>query len=537
MTVILEAVDLEYSIGDRLLLKADRLKVNSRDRIGIVGMNGAGKTTLMRILAGEIEPERGTVTVTVPIVHIPQFKPADAQLSGGEMTAAILDSALMGNEPLVLADEPTMHLDAAHTEELEKRLAERDGALVLISHDRAFLDKLCTHIWALENGTVRVYKGNYSDYANAKDSEKQLQQKRYEQYVAKKSQLEQAIRSKTIKAAGMLKPPKRMSTSESRLYKDGAAKTQKGVHRSIKALKTRLDRLEKVERPRELPRIWLDTPGESDFVSQTALRVEKLSAVLGGRTLWQNVSFALRKGSKTALIGPNGSGKTTLIQRIVAGGEGIYLPPDAKLGYFSQDLSMLDLDASVFSNVRTAAVHPDAVIRLILARLLFKGEDIGKPAGVLSGGERVRASLAKILLSDANVLILDEPTNFLDIPSLEALEEMIREYTGTVLFVSHDRRFVERAADQILAIENGAVHFFEGPFQAYMEYRSKRARKTGREELAAELQVVETRISEVLGKIGMAAAGRSKQAEPGLEEQFQELVQRRKQLQKELGQI
>jgi len=183
MKLILEAVDLAHAIGDRLLFQAERLKINARDRMSIVGMNGSGKTTLMRILAGEIEPERGTVTVSVPFVQIPQFKQAEVHLSGGEITAAILEFALKENAPLLMADEPTMHLDAAHVEELEKRLTERDGALLLISHD-----KLCTHIWAIENGTVRVYKGNCSDYASAKALEQKQQQERYEQYAEKKRQ-------------------------------------------------------------------------------------------------------------------------------------------------------------------------------------------------------------------------------------------------------------------------------------------------------------------------------------------------------------
>lgn len=526
--IVLEANQIEKSVADRRLFVAERLKIGESDRISIVGLNGAGKTTLMNVLAGRIEPDRGHVSTSVPIAFIPQFKPSRSWLSGGESTWRYIDDALRNPHGLLFADEPTMHLDEGHIRQLENRLSQYEGALIVVSHDRAFLDRICTQIWSLENEAVSVYKGNYSDYAQTRELEKRQHEDNYEDYVRKKQQLEKAIVAKVSKAAGMLKPPKRMSTSESRLYKGGKGTTQKGVHQAIKALETRVEKLEKVEKPRDVPAIKLDIPGSREFGSKTALRVERLEASFGNRTLWRDVSFALRKGSKTAITGPNGAGKTTLVKRIVRGGEGVYPAPGVKLGYFSQNLDILDPDRTVIENVSSTAVQSDALIRLVLARLLFRGDDVFKSVGELSGGERVKTAFAKLFLSDINMLVMDEPTNFLDIPSIEALEQLLMDYEGTLLFVSHDRRFVDRVAGQMLDIRDGSVVFYEGKFANYRE-RLEEAANRGDREVEEEMLKVETELSEVLGKLAALAGTRNDTAEQ-LDLRFRDLVSRRNEL-------
>ncbi|WP_123040389.1 ribosomal protection-like ABC-F family protein [Cohnella candidum] len=528
--ILLEANGIELSVGDRKLFSAERLIVRQGDRIGLVGANGAGKTTLMQVLAGRLQPDQGSVNAAVPCVFVPQMKQHSSPLSGGEATWKQVEAALQESPDILLADEPTIHLDMAHIRELEKRLRQHGGGMVIISHDRAFLDGICTRIWSLDNARVSVYEGNYAEYEKMRDLEKRQHALRYEAYTEKKRQLEEAISAKTQKAAGMLKPPKRMSTSESRLYKAGKGVSQKGVHQTIKALETRVEKLEKVEKPRELPTIKLGIPGGREFVSPTALRVERLSASFGDRTLWRDVGFALKKGSKTALIGANGSGKTTLVKRILESGEGVFPAPGAKIGYFSQNLDVLKPERSVLENVSETAAHPDATVRLVLARLLFRGDDVYKPVGVLSGGERVKAAFAKIFLGEINMLLMDEPTSFLDIPSIEALEELLAAYEGTLLFVSHDRRFVERVAGQVLDVRNGTVAFFEGPLTDYLSRSSPAGQ--GRPVLEEELLALEMAMSEVLGKLG-APGLKAAEAEE-LDARFRMLVQRRNELKKAL---
>lgn len=530
--LVLEANDLEYAVADRLLFRADRIQVSAGDRIGLVGLNGVGKSTLLQVLTGQIQPDRGHVAIRVPYALIPQMKSAPAHLSGGEATAAIIAQTLARRPALLLADEPTIHLDVDRIRNIEAQFAQFDGALIVISHDRAFLDRICTRIWALDNKTVTIYKGNYSEYARQRELEVRQQQEKYEKYVDKKRQLEEAIRLKSIKSAGMLKPPRRMSKKESSLYKAGKGTTQKGVHQSIKALETRLEKLDKVEKPREQPHIRLDAGPIREVVSQTALRVENLEAAFGAKTLWRHVTFSLKRGSKTALIGPNGSGKTTLIKRIMAGGMGIVTAPGTKIGYFSQNIDILDPTRSVWANVAASAVHKDETIRLVLARLLFKGEDIDKQVGVLSGGERVKAAMAKLLLQDVNLMILDEPTSFLDISSIEALEQLLAAFAGTVLFVSHDRRFVEQIADHLLLLEGETVSEFAGTYGEYEAHRQQ-VSKRGSALLEEERLIVEAELSEVLGKLAMTT-GLSTEQKASLDQRFHELVQRRNEIRLQL---
>ena len=379
---------------------------------------------------------------------------------------------------------------------------------------------------------LRFIKATTAIMSKQGSYKKQQHLERYKAYVEKRQQLTEAIWTKSRKAAGMMKPPKRMGNKEARLGRDRIGAAQKGVHQAIKALETRIEKLEKVEKPREQPTIRLAIPGMSAITSPIALRVERLHAVFGERTLWRNVHFTISKAAKAALIGPNGSGKTTLLRRIVALDEGVSLAPGAKIGYFSQNLDTLDASRSVLDNVLDVSVQSDEMVRLILARLLFKGNDAFKPVGVLSGGEKVKAALARLIASDVNFLVLDEPTNFLDIPSIEAVQQLLASYEGTLLFVSHDRRLVRRVADQIIAIRDGGVTSFAGTYDAYLEEQDKRAQNENAE-LADELLRVETKLGEVLGKLSMQGPQDASSAE--LDAQFRQLAARRNELRRALG--
>jgi pleuromutilin/lincosamide/streptogramin A transport system ATP-binding/permease protein len=531
MTMLFEASQVEMFIGGRRLFKADQLRIAPGERIGLVGMNGAGKTTLLRLIAGEAQPDAGSVRIAGSRAVIPQLKPDEGTLSGGETTAQYMERALAERAALLLADEPTMHLDADHIRRLEKALAAYEGAVVVVSHDREFLDRVCARIWAIEDGVVTAYSGNYSFYREARELARRQHREQYEAYVEKRRQLEEAVRQKAQKAARVVKRPRNLGPSEARMGKDYFGSVQKGIHQSIRALRTRIGKLERVDKPREPDRVRMSVPEAARLGSRAVIRVDGLEARAGGRLLWRDVRFALPAGSKTALLGPNGSGKTTLLRRILERSEGVAIAPAARIGYFSQNLDLLRPERSVMDNVSDGAAQPPEVVRAVLARLLFRRDDVYKPVGVLSGGERVRTALAKLIVGDVNVMVLDEPTNFLDIPSIEALESLLADYGGTVLFVTHDRRFADRTADRILEIRDGRVHVFEGGYREYEEHKSRMA-EAGDAALEEELMMVETKLSETLGKLSMPGPGDDPEA---LDAAFRELAAKRNELRRLLG--
>lgn len=524
----LEALQLEKSIGDRLLFAVEQLRVAERDRIGIVGRNGAGKTILLQTLAGRAEADRGTVSVCGKVGYIPQLQEDDAGKSGGELTRRSIEEALAGKPDLLFADEPTTNLDVEHIAWLERAFADFPGAIVVISHDRSFLDRICTQIWELEARRITVFKGNYSDYDAQKQLAKRQLQEKYEEYVAKKQELERAIALKKQKAVHMIKPPSRMGTSESRLWKMQKGTKQKGMHQSIKAIETRIDKLERVEKPRELPQVKMDIPDALAFRSRAVLRVERLSASTGQRTLWKEASFRLKGGEKAALLGPNGSGKTTLIRKIIRAEEGVHLMPGLRIGYFSQNLDILRPEKSILDNVKETSDHSEQLVRSVLARLLFRQEDIYKRVDVLSGGERVKVAFAKVFCSPIHMLVMDEPTNFLDIDSIEALEQLLAAYPGTVLFVSHDRRFVRRIAGKIIEIRNETVVTFDGTYDEYEERRQRRETDSQSRDVAEEeLLRINMRLTELIGRLSVPVSNADKAK---LEEEYERLLRRRKEL-------
>ena len=471
-TKLLEVIQIKHEIKDRLLFKIDQLQIYGSDRIGLVGSNGSGKTTLLNILSGQLEPDEGTVIHHAKTELLPQLKRTDDAKSGGEVTQAYINDAISKAPALLLADEPTTNLDTEHIEWVEKILSGWKGAFVVVSHDRAFLDALCTSIWEISDGKVNVYKGNYSDFEQQKELELGRQQQAYEQYTAKKRQLEEALKLKEKKAAKATKAPKKVSRSEARILgaKPYFAKKQKKLQQTAKALETRMEKLDKVEKVKEAPPLKMNLPNETSVTDRVIIRVQEVAGKVGGRLLWEKASFHVRGGDKLAIIGPNGSGKTTFIKKILAREEGIVVSPSVKVGYFSQNLTILDPNRSILDNVKATSKQDETLIRTVLARLHFFRDDVYKQVNVLSGGERVKVALAKVFLSDMNTLILDEPTNYLDIAATSALESLLKEYAGTVLFVSHDRRFIEHVATSILSIRDNQMTWFEGTYKEFKQY-------------------------------------------------------------------
>ncbi len=523
--ILLEATNLKIYVRDRLLVQFQNLHIEPGARIGLVGRNGSGKTTLLEVLAGLKAPDEGQVSSRARSGLIPQLPAPDHSKSGGEQTQEVILHALAQDPELLFADEPTTNLDTSHIEWLEKQFLNWQGALVIVSHDRSFLDAVCTSIWEIRDSKLHVYRGNYSDYAAERELRDRQHDEAYEHYMQERRQLERAIRLKEEKAARATKKPKHVSTSEARIAgaKPYFAKKQKKLAQTVKAMETRLDKMEKVEKRRELPPIKMNLLHGDVIRGKIVLRVENLSGRIGKRILWQPATFHIRSGDKLAIIGPNGAGKTTLVKKLLQPDEHITLSPAVRIGYFSQRIDILDMDRSILDNVRATSSQDETTIRTVLARLHFFRDDVYKPVHVLSGGERVKVALAKIFVSDVNMLVLDEPTNFLDIETIEALESLLKGYEGTVLFVSHDRRFIGNLATRILAFEEGRIRLFEGTYEQYRNEAPPAARneESDREE---RLMVIETRISEVLSRLSLESSER-------LEEEFQQLVAEKRRLQ------
>jgi ATP-binding cassette subfamily F protein 3 len=526
--IVFQANKINKWFGDRHILKDVSLSVNEHDRIGIVGPNGSGKTTFLRCLTGEIKPDDGQITVAsglsigyleqLPehdhnttawdlvmgsfaglieqrrIMHTleaqmahagedldrimnqyarvtedyerangyacenfarrilvglgftaEQFGQPMAKFSGGQKTRLNLARLLAESPDLLLLDEPTNHLDIAALEWLEAFLRDYAGTVMVVSHDRMFLDRIANRIAELNTGSLVSYNGNYSSYLKQREVNNLTQQRAFErqqQYIQK---TEEYIRR----------------------FKAGIKSKQARGRRS------QLDRLQRLERP-------MHEAGEKswniEMSHESARDVMELTGIgksFDGQWLLADISLKLRKGDKIALLGPNGSGKTTLLKMIR--GE---INPDqgeiktgarVKMGYFAQEHEDLVESHTVLEEILYNFDLNLEQSRTWLGRMLFSEDDVFKKVGDLSGGERGRLSLLKLVLSGANFLLLDEPTNHLDIESREAVENMLADYPGTILFVSHDRFFIDAVAEQVAAIEDKSLQLYWGNYSYYHE--------------------------------------------------------------------
>ncbi|AEV68989.1 ribosomal protection-like ABC-F family protein [Acetivibrio clariflavus] len=537
--LILEAADIKKYYSDRLIIEIDEFKVYSGDKIGIVGPNGSGKTTLMNILAKDIEPDKGFVKHYSPIAYIRQFSDegirADQKLlkefnlackshqrvfSGGEKTRIKIANAFSNESILLFADEPTANLDYKGVELLKQKLSKVDS-LILISHDRHLLDSLCNKIIEVKDGKLKYYNGNYSFYKKQSEIEYESALQEYEKYISEKASIEAAIKDRLERSKSMRKAPKRMGNSEARLHKREATEKQKKIHNSINSMLTRLNKLEVKEKPKDLPKIKLDFSLTMPPENRIVIAAENLSFSYGTKKIFDRVCFNIPNGSKTALWGENGTGKSTLLNLIYQNSSSsIRIVPKAKIGYFYQAFDNLEYDKTVLENVMRDSVQTQSVVRTILARLLFKTDDVFKKVECLSGGERIKVSFAKLFVSDANILLLDEPTNYLDIQSIEALENVLKDYEGTVLFVSHDSEFVNSVADRILVFENGIITAFEGKLEDYWQSRQKSKDSSAWE---TEKIILEMKISEIVAKLSSPSADKE-----FLEAEYQRLVSKLK---------
>lgn len=377
------------------------------------------------------------------------------KLSGGEQTRLAIAKLLLEAPSLLILDEPTNHLDFATLNWLEDYLSGYKGALLVVSHDRYFLDKLCNKIWELEDAVLWEYKGNYTAYTKQREEQDARQKKLYEQQQAERAKLEDYVARNLVRAS-----TSKMAQSRQKM----------------------LERLEPVGKPRRRlkpPKIRLEFETEP---VKDVLTVENLTITVGSgekeQVLLSGAEFNIQRGDKVAIIGPNGSGKTTLLRALLSAqppvtgritwGRGV------KRSYYDQGSDHLDQSLTVMDTMWKAYPRMyETPLRTALGAMGLTGEDAYRLVGQLSGGERARLKLAMICLAGSNVLVLDEPTNHLDLPSKEVLQQALSEYEGTLIIVSHDRYLLDRVPNRIFAIENGKLTQYKGGYGDYLKARAE----------------------------------------------------------------
>ncbi len=539
--MILSVNNINKSFHEVPILKNVSFHIEDYEKAAIVGINGAGKTTLLRIIMGELSADDGLVTLAkdrtvgylsqqeavsgentiyqellcvkqdildmerqmhtvelqmktasgdhlaalmdayASLTHAYEtangyaykselvgvlkglgftredFDKSVSTLSGGQKTRVALGKLLLLKPNLIILDEPTNHLDLASIAWLETYLLNYKGAVIIVSHDRYFLDRIATKVIELDNTKATVFSGNYSAYAAGKEM---LRTAAYNAYM--KQQQEIKHQEAVIEKLKSFNREKSIKRAESR--------------------EKMLDKIEVLEKPVEV-RADMQLKLEPKFQSgNDVLQVEGLSKAFGPLSLFENLSFELKKGEHVAIIGDNGTGKTTILKMI----NGL-LPPDSgsirlganvAIGYYDQEHHVLHPEKTLFQEISDDYPNlNNTEIRNTLAAFLFTGEDVFKIIKSLSGGERGRLSLAKLMLSEANFLILDEPTNHLDIMSKEILEDALNAYTGTVLYVSHDRYFINRTAHRILDLNRRVLTDYLGNYDYYLEKKDEQLAK------------------------------------------------------------
>lgn len=539
--MILSVNNIHKSFQEVPILKNVSFHIEDHDKAAIVGINGAGKTTLLKIIMGELSADEGLVTfakdktvgylsqheavlgentiyqellsVKQDILTMEQqmhamelqmksaqgdrldklmedyallthryeqangyaykseltgvlkglgftedeFSKSISTLSGGQKTRVALGKLLLLKPDLIILDEPTNHLDLSSITWLETYLLNYRGAVIIVSHDRFFLDRIANKVIEIDNTRAIVFSGNYTAYAAAKEIQR------------------------TAALNAYLKQQMEIKHQEAVIEKLKSFNREKSIKRAESREKM-LSKIEVIDKPVEVRTDMHLTLTPRRESGNDVLQAEGLSKSFGSLTLFTDLSFSLKKGEHVAIIGDNGTGKTTILkiinELIPADAGSIRLGANVQIGYYDQEHHVLHPEKTLFEEISDE--YPslnNTEIRNTLATFLFTGEDVFQPIKTLSGGERGRVSLAKLMLSEANFLILDEPTNHLDIQSKEILEDALNAYTGTILYVSHDRYFINRTAHRILDLNRCVLTNYLGNYDYYLEKKEEQLAK------------------------------------------------------------
>jgi macrolide transport system ATP-binding/permease protein len=533
---LLKMSGIKKSYGEKEILKDIELNVQKGDRIGIVGNNGAGKTTLANILTGKIEMDEGAIEMPAGIISIGYVK-QEAELSsqelqethmsgdnlkktsqlglskvhtwdiergnhlsGGERTKLTLAKVWATMPDLLLLDEPTNHLDLKGVEWLIKEMEAFPGTIIVISHDRYFLDKTVQQILEIEDGMSSLYPGNYSNYQKEKERRFLSQQHSYEIQQKRKEKIENQMN----KLQNWSQQAHNQSTKQEgfkEFYRVKAKKMDKQIKSKIKRLEQELEK-NKVDKPKEEKEIQF-------YFKQGNKRGKRIVEVKNGckkfnqTTLFQNSYFYLTHGERVGIFGENGCGKTTLLQIIMGkmeltSGE-LWKSNSLNIGYLSQDMADLDETNTILQYLGLTGKEEISEARTILANNGFPATKLTQPIASLSLGERTRVKLVKTLLEEVDLLLLDEPTNHLDLASRESLENMLKSFGGAILTVSHDYYFLQKMCDKILVFENAEIKRVEMNLEEYQQ-RDQKMIETNVEE---EKLLIENEISVLIGRLSI----------------------------------
>lgn len=476
--LVLELKNVTVTFGNKDILDSVNLTVYENERIGIVGRNGQGKTTLLNIISGHIQPTIGWVESKETFNYFEQIPQKNtyikgiegewmsrfavpnnplSTLSGGEVTKLRLSQTFSQYQIGLLLDEPTTHLDKSGIDYLVQELEYYYGTLLIVSHDRYFLDRLATKIWEVEGGKVTEYSGNYSDYCKQKAYEEREQERLAILTVKEKDRLEKAIQIKNEKAAKVAKVSdknKNRNIKPSRLNSSKQKDTvQKSLHKSAKALESRLGKIEDISVKSKSQKIIFPSVPGYEMHNRFPIRGDQLTLFAGGNHLLDKADFQFSLGKKIAIVGDNGTGKSTLLNAILEGHKGIIVSQKAQFSTYHQMDYRLEKNVSVLDYLMQTTEYKENMVRALLNNLGFSQGAIQKPIHKLSGGEATRVALAAVFTKPSNIVVLDEPTNFIDIQTIAALEDFIVGYPGTVIFTSHDKVFINNVADQVWRID------------------------------------------------------------------------------------
>ncbi|MCC6365589.1 MAG: ABC-F family ATP-binding cassette domain-containing protein [Bryobacterales bacterium] len=456
---MLSVQNLSYShVSGVPLLRAVTFAVDPGDRIGLAGANGSGKTTLLRLLAGELEPDSGVIVRRKGLSTEMLHRPSEQELSSGQRTREGLARVMRAGADLLLLDEPTNHLDLEAREWLAQWLMRQKITCVVVSHDRAFLNEVTTRTIAIERGAVRVYAGNYGFAMEEREAGESRQWGQYEAQQRRIAAAESAAEKRQRLAAKVAKAPPGMRQSRD-FYARKAAK----VARTGRILREREKLEPTIAKPWEEQGIPELDFSNVPYCSELVLNAEGLTVGYAeAAPVIEDLSFFVHRNERWAVLGSNGSGKTTLLRALLGD-----LPPrrgrlhwgsGVRVGYYAQEHEHLE-ESKTPLEVCMEVCPDETAVRTLLACLRLRSDLVGQPLRLLSLGERSKTALTRLLLGGYNVLLLDEPTNHLEMEAQEALAGALRQYPGAVIFVSHDRWFVEKTATAILDLSHNVRQF------------------------------------------------------------------------------
>lgn len=544
MLELMQLQNVKVEIEGYTIFENIHANVQQGDVIGIIGKNGAGKSTLLQLLNGDLQPTEGSIQYLQQDLVITMVEQETAsysfdnvssqeetllkkwhvpvrefpKLSGGEKLKARLARALAKDSDILLLDEPTNHLDELSMDFLIRLLKDDKGTIILVSHDRYFLDQVATKIWSIENRKLISHSGNYTSYMKHREKEKLAQQRKYE----KQQKMIERVEGQMNQLKSWSKSAHAQSTKHEG-FKEYYRVKAKRMDTQVKSKQKRLEK--------ELEKMNVEAPNaeyQVDFLFKSNpkagkrfLEVKNLEKSFEGKTLFKGAHFTIQHGEKVAVIGPNGSGKTTFLNMItgkecVTKGE-IWVSPSANIGYLTQEVFDLPLTQTPKQLFDRDTFEERGHVRNLMKHLGFLESQWTERIGDMSMGERVKCKLMKFILEEKDVLILDEPTNHLDLPSREQLEKTLEQYHGTLLVVSHDRYLLEKVTNTRLVFSNQTL---------YKQFIKKEQKRDDHEELRLAL---ETERQEVLGKLSFMTP--EDKAYTELDIRFKKLTKQIKELQ------